>query len=81
MQSETRKVLRSETGLEAAREGVVARTELVRITNDQVVAKTANESALKDAQAQLGAAKVQLFDAEMQRVVPRAELVHTEGRQ
>ena len=81
VQSETRKVHRSETGLEAAREGVAARTELVRITNDQVVAKTANESALKDAQAQLADAKAQLFEAEMQRVVARAELVRTEGRQ
>ena len=81
VQSETRKVHRSETGLEAAQEGVAARTELVRITNDQVVAKTANESALKDAQAQLADAKAQLFDAEMQRVVARAELVRTEGRQ
>ena len=41
VQSETRKVHRSETGLEAARDAVAVRTELVRITNDQVVAKTA----------------------------------------
>jgi outer membrane protein TolC len=81
VQSETRRVHRSETGLEAAREGVAARTELVRITNDQVVAKTANESALKDAQAQLADAKAQLFEAQMQRVVAHAELVRTEGHQ
>jgi len=81
LQSETRKVHRSETGLEAAREGVAARVELVRITNDQVVAKTANASALKDAKAQLAEAKAQLFEAEMQRVVARAELVRTEGHQ
>jgi outer membrane protein TolC len=81
VQSETRKVRRSETGLEAAREGVAARTELVRITNDQVVAKTANESALEDAKAQLADAQAQLFDAEMQRAVARAELMRTEGRQ
>ena len=81
VQSETRKVHRSESGLEAARQGVAARTELVRITNDEVVAKTANETALKDAQAQLADAKAQLFEAEMQRVVARAELVRTEGRQ
>ena len=81
VQSETRKVHRSETGLEAARQGVAARTELVRITNDEVVAKTANETALKDAQAQLADAKAQLFEAEMQRVIARAELVRTEGRQ
>jgi multidrug efflux pump subunit AcrB/outer membrane protein TolC len=81
VQLEARKILRSETGLEAAREGVAARTELVRIAGDQVVAKTANQSALKDAQAQLADAKAQFFDAEMQRVVARAELVRTEGRQ
>jgi multidrug efflux pump subunit AcrB/outer membrane protein TolC len=81
VQSEARKVHRSETGLEAARESVAARNEIVRITNDQVVAKTATESALKDAQAQLADAKAQLFDAEMQRVVAQAELARTEGRQ
>jgi outer membrane protein TolC len=81
VQSETRKVHRSETGLEAARESVAVRTELVRITNDQFVAKTATESALKDAQAQLADAKAQLFDAQMQRVVAQAELLRTVGRQ
>jgi outer membrane protein TolC len=81
VQSETRRVFRSETGLEAVREAVAVRTELVRITNDQVVAKTANESALKDAQAEMADAKAQLFDAEMERVVAQAELVRTEGRQ
>jgi outer membrane protein TolC len=81
VQAEARKVHRSETGLEAARESVAARTELVRIKNDQVVAKTATESALKDAQAQLADAKAQLFDAERDRVVAQGELVRTEGRQ
>jgi outer membrane protein TolC len=81
VQSETRKIHRSETGLEAARESVAVRTELVRITNDQVVAKTANESALEDAQAELASAKAQLFDAEMERAIAQAELVRTEGCQ
>jgi multidrug efflux pump subunit AcrB/outer membrane protein TolC len=81
VESEVRKVHRSETGLEAARESVSARTDIVRITNDQVVARTSTESALKDAQAQLADAKAQLFDAEMQRVVAQAELVRSEGRQ
>jgi multidrug efflux pump subunit AcrB/outer membrane protein TolC len=80
VESETRKVHRSETGLEAARESVAARSELVRITNDEVVAKTANVSALKDAQAQLAYARAQLFDAQMEQVVAQAELVRTEGR-
>ena len=81
VESEVRKVHRSETGLTAARDSVTARTELVRITGDQVAAKTANESVLKNAQAQLAESKAQLFDAERDRVVAQAELVRTEGRQ
>ncbi len=81
VESEVRKINRTETGLEAAREDVAARTELVRITNDQIVAKTATESSLKDAQAQLADAKAQLFDANMQQAVAQAELVRTEGCQ
>jgi len=38
---------------------------MVRITNDQVVAKTATETALKDAEAQLADARAQL-DAQIQ---------------
>ena len=79
--SEVRKIHRSETGLDAARESVSVRTELVRITNDQVTAKTATDSALKEAQAQLAEAKATLFDAQMQRVVAQAELLRTVGRQ
>jgi outer membrane protein TolC len=81
VESEMRKVQRSETGLTAARDSVTARTELVRITSDEVAAKTANESALKNAQAQLADSKAQLFDAERDRVVAQAELARTEGRQ
>jgi multidrug efflux pump subunit AcrB/outer membrane protein TolC len=81
VESEMRKVHRSLTELTAARDSVSARTELVRITGDQVTAKTANESALKNAQAQLAEARAQLFDAERDRVVAQAELVRTEGRQ
>ena len=81
VETEVRKVNRSRTGLEAARDNVAVRTELARITGDQVIAKTATESTLKDAQAQLADARAELFDAEKQRVVARAELVRTEGRQ
>lgn len=45
VQSEIRKIHRSETELEAPREDVAARTELVRITNDRAVAKAATESS------------------------------------
>jgi outer membrane protein TolC len=81
VESEIRKINRSETGLQAARRSVRARTEIVRITSDQVVAKTNYESTLKDAQAKLADSKAKLFDAEMERVVAQAELVRTEGRQ
>jgi outer membrane protein TolC len=80
-QSELRKVQRSETGLKAAQDSVAARAELLRITRDQVFAKTATNSALKGAEAQLAEARAQLFDAEMDRIVALAELARTEGRQ
>ena len=79
VESEIRKINRAETGLQAARRSVTARTEIVRITTDQVTAKTNYESTLKDAEARLADAKAQLFDAEMERVVAQAELVRTEG--
>jgi multidrug efflux pump subunit AcrB/outer membrane protein TolC len=80
VESEVRKINRSETGLQAARRSVTVRREIVRITNDQVAAKTNYGSALKDAQAQLADAKAQLFDAEMQRAIAQAELLRTQGR-
>ena len=79
-ESEVRKIHRSETSLEAARRNVAARAEIVRIRGDQVEAKTANLSALKEAQAQLADAKAQLFDAEMSRAVAQAELARTAGQ-
>ena len=79
-ESEVRKIHRSETNLEAARRSVAARAEIVRIRGDQVEAKTANLSTLKEAQAQLADAKAQLFDAEMQRAIAQAELARTAGQ-
>ncbi len=61
-----RKVHCSETELTAAREDVAARTEIVRIANDRVVTKTATQSSLKGAQAQLADARAQFFDAQIQ---------------
>jgi multidrug efflux pump subunit AcrB/outer membrane protein TolC len=81
VEKEIRKVRRAETGLQSARDSVAARTELLRITGNQVEAKTATESALKDAQAQLADAKAQLFDAEMQRAIAQAELARTVGHE
>jgi hypothetical protein len=51
------------------------------IIGDEVEAKTACKSALKDAEAQLADAQAQLFDAQMQRATAQPELVCTEGRQ
>ena len=76
-----RKKQRSETSLEAARKAVAARTEMLRITNDQMDAKTATESTRKDAQAALAEAQAQLFQAEAERAIAQAELNRTLGRQ
>ena len=81
MEKEVRKVRRAETGLEAARESVTARTEMRRITANQVEAKTVNPSALKEADAQLAEAEAGLFQAEMERSAARAELERTVGRE
>jgi outer membrane protein TolC len=79
MEKEARKVRRTETGLEAARESVAARTEMRRITANQVEANTANRSALKEAEGQLAEAEAILFQAEAERSIARAELERTVG--
>jgi outer membrane protein TolC len=80
VQSEVRKIQRSETALKAARDSVAARAELLRITGNQVTARAATEADLKDAEAQLAEAKAQLLEAEMQQAVARAELARTLGQ-
>jgi outer membrane protein TolC len=79
IEKSVRKVRRAETGLEAARESVEARTEMRRITNDQVEAKTVNASALAEADGQLAEAEAELFQAEAERSTARAELARTLG--
>jgi outer membrane protein TolC len=81
IEKEARKVRRTETGLEAARESVAARTEMCRITANQVEANTVNSSALKEANAQLAEAEAGLFQAEMEQSAARAELERTMGRE
>lgn len=76
-----RKVRRAESGLEAARESVEARQEMRRITANQVQAKTATESALKEADATLAEAEAELFQAEAERSTARAELERTLGQE
>jgi multidrug efflux pump subunit AcrB/outer membrane protein TolC len=79
IEKNARKVHRAETGLAAARDSVAARTEMRRITANQIEAKTANPSALKEADAGLAEAQSELFQAEMERATARAELTRTLG--
>jgi multidrug efflux pump subunit AcrB/outer membrane protein TolC len=80
VEKEARKVHRTVTAIEAAEESVAARAELLRITANQVEAKTSTESQLKDAQAQLAEAKARLFEAKMQEAIAQAELNRTLGQ-
>jgi len=81
IEKSVRKVRRAETGLEAARESVEARTEMRRITANQVEAKTVNASALAEADGQLAEAEAELFQAEAERSTARAELARTLGQE
>jgi multidrug efflux pump subunit AcrB/outer membrane protein TolC len=80
IEKETRKLRRTESGLEAARESVEARKEMRRITANQLEAKTVNASALKESDGQLAEAQAGLFQAEMERALARAELERTVGQ-
>jgi multidrug efflux pump subunit AcrB/outer membrane protein TolC len=80
IEKETRKLRRTESGLEAARESVEARQEMRRITANQLEAKTVNASALKESDGQLAEAQAGLFQAEMERALARAELERTVGQ-
>jgi len=81
IEKEVRRFRRAETGLEAARESVAARTEMRRITANQLVASTVNVSALKEADAMLAEAEAGRFQAEMEQRTARAELQRTVGRE
>jgi multidrug efflux pump subunit AcrB/outer membrane protein TolC len=81
IEKDARKVRRAETGVEAARESVAARTEMRRITANQLEAKTVNASALKEADALLAEAEAGLFQAEAERSTARATLAKTIGRE
>jgi outer membrane protein TolC len=76
-----RKLNRTEDELDAARRQVKAVTEDFRIAGDQVHTSTANTSALREAEAQLAEAQAQLFDAEKDRAIAKAELDRTLGRE
>jgi multidrug efflux pump subunit AcrB/outer membrane protein TolC len=81
IEKSVRKVRRAEIGFEAARESVAARTELRRITANQLEAKTVNASALKEAEAQLAEAEAELFQAQAEGSTARAELERTLGKE
>jgi len=74
VEKELRKVRRSSSALDAAQANVIARTEMRRIVADQVEAKTANLSALSDADGKLAEAQAQLFDARVEQATAKAEL-------
>jgi multidrug efflux pump subunit AcrB/outer membrane protein TolC len=76
-----RKLNRTQDELDAARRQVKSATENFRITGDQVHSSTANVSALREAEAQLAEAEAELFDAEKDRVIAKAELDRTLGRE
>jgi len=81
IEKSVRRVRRTETGLEAARESVKAREEMRRITANQLEAKTVNDSALKEADAELAEAQAELFQAEAERSTARAELERNLGQE
>jgi multidrug efflux pump subunit AcrB/outer membrane protein TolC len=74
VEKQLRKVRRSSSALDAAQANVAARTEMRRIVADQVSAKTANASALSDAEGKLAEAQAQLFDARVEQATAKAEL-------
>jgi outer membrane protein TolC len=76
-----RKLNRTEDELDAAQRQVKAATENLRITGDQVHSSTANVSVLRDAEARLAEAEAQLFDAEKDRTIAKAELDRALGRE
>lgn len=79
IEKQARKLARTETELAAARDGVAARREMRRIVADEVTARTANPSVLKDAEAKLAAAEASLFASEAQRAVDAADLARIAG--
>jgi multidrug efflux pump subunit AcrB len=76
-----RKLNRTQDELDAAQRQVKAATENLRITGDQVHTSTANVSVQRDAEARLAEAEAQLFDAEKDRAIAKAELDRTLGRE
>lgn len=80
-EKQARRLRRADSGLAAAREALAARKEMRRITADQVEAKTANKSALMEAEAGQAAAEATMLQAEMEKDTARAELVRTLGEE
>jgi len=78
-EKELRRLNRSETGLEAARQNLAARAEMRRITENQMRAATTTSAAFKEAEAQLAEAQAQFFQAEADRAIAKAELNRTLG--
>jgi outer membrane protein TolC len=69
-----RKYHRCASAVQAAQASVAAHADMRRIVSDQVEAKTANASALANAEAKLAEAQAQLFDARVESITAKAEL-------
>lgn len=74
-----RKLNRSETALDSAKQLLASTTEARRVTSDRVAAGTANQSALLDAEAAMSSAQADLLRAECDRSVAAADLVRLAG--
>jgi outer membrane protein TolC len=69
-----RKLNRTETALDSAKQLLASATEARRVTSDRVEAGTANQSALLDAEAAISGAQADLLRAEYDRSVAAADL-------
>jgi multidrug efflux pump subunit AcrB/outer membrane protein TolC len=74
-----RKLNRSQTALDSARQLLASTTEARRVTSDRVQAGTANQSELLDAEAAMSGAQADLLRAEYDRSVAAADLARLAG--
>jgi len=74
-----RKLNRAETGVESAKELVVATTEGRRVSGDQFETGTANRSVFLESEASMLTAEADLLRAEYDRIVAAADLARLTG--
>ena len=76
-----RKLNRTETGVDSARQLVAATTEARRVASDQAETGTANRSLFLESEASMLSAQADLLRAEYDRGVAAADLARLVGRQ